>query len=96
MFSHPGQRASHKYDVQTSIIQVMVERRSPGEVRDAILSFVSRDASPEITIREIGLSVNESLRGYVAPSSIRSYVQLLEKSGKLKRLARGRYRWVGK
>ncbi len=69
----------------------MVERRSPGEVRDAILAFVSRDASHEITIREIGLSVNESLQGYVAPSSIRSYVQLLEKSGKFERLARGRY-----
>jgi len=74
----------------------MTPRRSPGEVRDAIVEFFSANAKREVTTAEINASVNQSLRGEVAPSSIRSYLQKLDGAGRVKRVARGRYKWTGR
>jgi hypothetical protein len=67
-----------------------MSRRRPGEVRDAIVGFlteVGRDAS----VAEIREAVGQRLSGNVPPSSIRSYLNLNTPT-LFERTARGRYR----
>lgn len=66
----------------------------PGEVRDAILAAF-RDAARELTVAEVREQVAVALGGDVAPSSIRSYLNL-NTPGLFERTARGTYRLAGK
>ena len=71
----------------------MAQRRSPGEVRDAIDAFLRRQG--EANVQEIHAAVSRRLTGKVSASSVRSYLNLNEGS-KYERVGRGRYRWLGK
>jgi site-specific DNA-methyltransferase (adenine-specific) len=67
-----------------------MSRRRPGEVRDAIVSFlteIGRDAS----VAEIREAVGQRLTGDVPASSVRSYLNL-NTPALFERTARGRYR----
>jgi hypothetical protein len=68
-------------------------RRSPGEVRDAILGQL-RGKRAGATIEEIHAAVEAKLGGAVARSSVRSYLNLNTGSSNsaFERIARGRYR----
>ena len=68
----------------------MAQRRQPGEVRDAILD-VLRDKRAGVDVSEIHAGVRKEL-GDVAPSSVRSYLNLATRRGELQRLGRGRYK----
>lgn len=68
-----------------------IQRRSPGHVRDAIVS-VLRDAGRPLKVGEIRAAVALQLGGDVPPSSIRSYLNLNTGPGKtFKRNGRGVY-----
>lgn len=70
----------------------MSERRRPGEVRDAIVSFLQTRRSPA-TIAEIHQAVETSLGSKVPASSVRSYLRLNAKdTGLFSRAAKGSYR----
>jgi hypothetical protein len=72
----------------------MANRRAPGEIRDAIVAYL-RDRPQGATNAEIVAGVSDLLGGEIPPSSVRSYLQLNEGS-KFKRIARGRWRLVGR
>ena len=67
------------------------ERRKPGEVRDAIVSFLSKPARREASVDEIHRAVITRLGGDVARSSVRSYLNL-NTPGTFTRTGRGSYR----
>lgn len=68
----------------------MSTRRSPGAVRDAIITYLSlRDG--DATVDEIHSAVEEALGGDLARSSVRSYLGLNE-GHHFVRTGRGRYR----
>jgi len=69
----------------------MGERRSPGQVRDAIESYL-RGVKGDATVGEIHAAVEKQLGGEVARSSVRSYLQIGQR---IARTTRGRYRWAG-
>jgi len=72
------------------------QRRSPGEVRDAIMQvFKSSGPKKVLSLPEIRQGVGLILDEAVPPSSVRSYLQLAEKHGVLERVARGQYRLRG-
>ncbi|MEX2440402.1 MAG: hypothetical protein WD739_11090 [Actinomycetota bacterium] len=79
-------------DVWTSIIRAVVNRRRPGEVRDAIIAFL-RERRGEATVAEIRQAVVEAV-GDVPPSSVRSYLNL-NTPATFVRTGRGRYRLAG-
>jgi hypothetical protein len=64
--------------------------RAPGQVRDAILRYMSTVGSQEVSVKDIGSAVAKEI-GQVAPSSIRSYLNLNVPS-KFVRTGRGMYR----
>lgn len=65
-------------------------RRSPGQIRDAILEFL-RERRGDVTVADIRRGVESIVGGEVAASSVRSYLNLNE--GTLfERTSRGRYR----
>ena len=68
-------------------------RRSPGEVRDAIIAFLRQKGTA--SVREIHEAVEKRLGGTVAASSVRSYLGL-NKDGQFERVGHGRYRLRGK
>jgi len=71
-------------------------RRAPGEVRDAIIEVLGRYPRGA-TIHEVHAGVEERLGGQVAPSSVRSYLQLGTRAGcpgAFERVSRGRYKLV--
>lgn len=68
-------------------------RRAPGEVRDALISFLT-DRPRGAKLKEIYEAANRKLGVFVNPSTIRTY--LLNNSGsKFEKLERGRYRLRG-
>lgn len=73
-----------------------MQRLSPGQVRDAIIEFFRGSGRDEVTAHEVRSAVNASLGREVAASSVRSYIQHLERTAQIERVSRGRYRWVGK
>jgi hypothetical protein len=74
----------------------MIKRRSPGQIRDAITTYLSAKGRGEATVSEIREAVEDELDGGVAPSSIRSYLQKMEGDGRARRTGRGRYVWARK
>ena len=72
----------------------MVERRRPGEVRDAIMAAL-QEAEGELTIKEIRARVETTLGRAVAPSSVRSYLNL-NTPGLFERTSWGTYRLARK
>lgn len=52
-----------------------VERRKPGQVRDAILDYL-KEVGREATVAEIRQGVADRFKAEVAPSSVRSYLRL--------------------
>lgn len=74
----------------------MVKKRSPGEVRDAVVEYLSSEKKRTVTSAEVRAAVEASLDGVVAHSSVRSYLQLLEEKGRIVRVSRGSYQWKGK
>jgi site-specific DNA-methyltransferase (adenine-specific) len=66
-------------------------RRRPGEVRDAIIDALGGSRSGK-ALDAIHAEVEQTLGGSVAPSSVRSYLQLGTKAGAFERVDRGRYR----
>ncbi len=69
-------------------------RRSPGEVRDAIME-VFKDSKKVLSVAEVRAGVWRILDESVPPSSIRSYLQLAVRSGVVERVERGQYRLMG-
>jgi site-specific DNA-methyltransferase (adenine-specific) len=69
----------------------MADRRKPGEVRDAIVAFLSKPARREASVDEIHRAVAARLSGDVARSSVRSYLNL-NTPGTFVRTGRGSYR----
>ncbi len=65
-------------------------RRKPGEVRDAILSFLGT-SEKGASVSEIQTAVEQRLGGEVPPSSVRSYLNLNTPEIFI-RAARGHYR----
>lgn len=65
-------------------------RRPPGQVRDAILSFLTA-LRGEATVDEIHAAVNATLGEEVPRSSVRSYLNI-NTPGRFVRTRRGRYR----
>jgi hypothetical protein len=72
------------------------DRRAPGEVRDAIVTAL-RGRQKDATVQEIHMAVEKRL-GKVAPSSVRSYLQLGTGSSPrlFTRVSRGRYKLARK
>lgn len=70
----------------------MAERSRPGEIRDAIMQ-VLRDAEGALTVAEVREKVSAALERDVAPSSIRSYLNI-NTPGLFERTGRGTYRLV--
>jgi hypothetical protein len=68
-------------------------RRKPGEVRDAIVTYL-RTVKRGASITDIHAAVEERLGGEVAKSSVRSYLNLNEGTT-FERLGHGRYRLRG-
>jgi site-specific DNA-methyltransferase (adenine-specific) len=66
----------------------------PGEVRDAIVEFLTRHGG-DAHVGEIRDAVVQSLGRDVPASSVRSYLNL-NTPGQFTRTARGRYRLAGK
>lgn len=64
-------------------------RRSPGEVRDAIIEYLRRKGTA--SVQEVQEAVEKALGGEVARSSVRSYLGL-NKDGVFERVGHGRYR----
>lgn len=69
-------------------------RRSPGVVRDAIMAYLGT-VKGNASVAEIHAAVSEALGGRVAPSSVRSYLNINTPRVFL-RTAHGRYRLAGK
>jgi len=67
-----------------------VARRSPGQVRDAIIAYL-RKHEQGASISDIHGAVEKSLGGEVARSSVRSYLRLNE-GRTFERVGHGRYR----
>jgi len=67
-------------------------RRSPGEIRDAIISYLSTRQAPA-TVQEIEIGVQHRVAGEPRQSSIRSYLRL-NTPNLFERVERGRYRLV--
>lgn len=65
-------------------------RRPPGQVRDAIVAFLSRKRA-EATVAEIHSAVEQQLGSKVPPSSVRSYLNL-NATDVFQRVGRGQYR----
>ena len=68
-------------------------RRKPGEVRDAILGFLTT-CSGEVSLSEIRQGVAERIKGQLSESSVRSYLRL-NTGQEFERTARGTYRLRG-
>lgn len=68
---------------------VMIQRRKPGQVRDAILSFL-RSRPSGATLAEIRTAARNILGAAVPDSSVRSYLRL-NVGETVKRTGRGRY-----
>jgi hypothetical protein len=66
----------------------MVDRRRPGEVRDAIVAYL-QETRPDAAVQDIQRAVNELLHADIPASSIRSSLRL---STLFERTAFGRYR----
>lgn len=76
----------------------MKMRRSPGQVRDAIIGVLT-DAKRPLTTAEIYEAVDAELGGSVAHSSIRSYLGINAGTGRaashvFRRTSRGTYELV--
>lgn len=72
---------------------MQVNRRRPGEVRDAILDYL-RDAAGEATVSEIRQGVAQRIKGELSESSVRSYLRLND-GQEFERTSRGSYRLRG-
>lgn len=73
-------------------MQGTVERRQPGQVRDAVIATMR--AHPDgVAMRAILADVRRRVGGDVADSSVRSYLRL-NTPGIFRRLDRGRYQWA--
>lgn len=70
----------------------MRKRLQPGQVRDAILSFMHQQRGADASVSDIHAAVNKQLGDTVPSSSIRSYLRLTKKS--FVRVGHGRYRLV--
>lgn len=70
----------------------MIERRKPGEIRDAIVAYLGRCRS-DASVTDIRDAISKRL-GDVAPSSVRSYLRL-NTPARFSRTGRGRYRLRG-
>lgn len=70
----------------------MVDRRRPGEVREAIRAFLG-EVKGEATVAEIYAAVNERLGGEIPASSVRSSLRL---SDLFVQTRYGRYRLSGR
>jgi len=66
-------------------------RRPSGEVRDAITRYLKARRGAPATIADIIAAVSTEL-GSVAPSSVRSYLQLGERGNRFERTGKGEYR----
>jgi hypothetical protein len=82
--------------VKTSILSFMVTRRPRGQIKDAIVTFMKQTKSRDVRMIDVVAAVESELGGEVAPSSVRSYIQELERTLKVERVSRGRYKWTGK
>ena len=76
----------------------MPERQRPGQVRDAILAYL-REQPGDASLAEVQGGVEARLGGWVAPSSVRSYLrlnaQLASDAHRLfEQTGRGRYRLI--
>ena len=68
----------------------MSDRKAPGEVRDAIVTYLVR-AGTEAKVSDICEGVALELGENIPPSSVRSYLRL-NTPEKFERISRGRYR----
>lgn len=68
---------------------MVVQRRKPGEVRDAILDYLHARRG-EASVAEIRSAVTERLGAEVSASSVRSYLNI-NTPAVFERRARGRY-----
>lgn len=64
--------------------------RPPGEVRDAIIAVLAQARGP-MGLAEIHKAVEQRLGGAVAPSSVRSYLQI-GSTKHFERVGKGTYR----
>lgn len=64
-------------------------RRPPGEIRDAIVAFL-RARNGDASVAEVFTAVQKRVRGDVARSSVRSYLQI---GTGIERTEKGRYQW---
>lgn len=70
----------------------MSDRRKPGAVRDAILTYFVKEKR-EVSVAEISAAVEKTLGGPVPASSVRSYLNL-NTPGQFIRTGHGKYRLV--
>ena len=70
----------------------MTQRQKPGAVRDAILTTFCKEKR-ELSVAELRAAVTEQLGTEVAPSSVRSYLNI-NTPGTFLRTDRGHYRLV--
>lgn len=70
----------------------MSERRKPGAVRDAIIEAFRKERR-EMSVSEVCTAVSALLGDGVAPSSVRSYLNI-NTPGQFIRTGRGTYRLV--
>lgn len=69
----------------------MVQRRAPGQVRDAIIACLQRRSDRTASIEEIRAALRSKLGDDVADSSIRSYLNI-NTPATFERVGRGKYR----
>jgi Fe2+ or Zn2+ uptake regulation protein len=72
---------------------VKEHRLAPGKIRDAVLKSFERHRRAA-SVSEIMQDVGVEIKGRVPPSSVRSYLQILVKFGRITRLKRGVYEFV--
>src|SRR4029077_5816694 len=85
-----GGLVQRRRDVYAAVMEdAQVNRRRPGEVRDAILDYL-RNCSREATVSQIRQGVAERIKGQLSESSVRSYLRLNVGSD-LQRTGRGTY-----
>ena len=65
--------------------------RPPGQVRDALRAVMRESGGRDVRVQEIIAAVEEKLGGSVAPSSVRSYLQI-GSAGEWRRISKGVYR----
>ena len=70
----------------------MTTRRVPGAIRDAILATFQAERR-ELTVAEVRAAVTDAIGEEVAPSSVRSYLNI-NTPGQFIRTGRGTYRLV--